>query len=296
MTNIISFTAPPLPHYIHGGLSAFAPGDRHLSRHNIGVFDLLVVRQGTMYVGEDDRQYEVTAGSALLLRPDAYHYGIEDCRERTEHFWIHFQTTGDWHYGDDSLQASKSMLPEEGVPRQIQAFSARKYELHLPQFTMLSQPGKMYETIDRLIALGETDYWSSSRWQIDIHFQQVLQLLAASIKKQASSPRAACAEQAAAYLRRHYREDVKLQQLGEELRFHPIYIARCMQAEFGCPPIEYLLRYRVEQAKLLLLRTDFTIARIAEEVGFHQAAYFTARFTRYEGISPRQYRQRFLGG
>ncbi|GMK40382.1 hypothetical protein PCCS19_34380 [Paenibacillus sp. CCS19] len=57
--------------------------------------------------------------------------------------------------------------------------------------------------------------------------------------------------------------------------------------------MDYLLSQRIEQAKLLLLQTDHTIARIAEDVGFNQAAYFTACFTRAEGISPRKYRLRY---
>ncbi|MNE69283.1 Arabinose operon regulatory protein [compost metagenome] len=69
-----------------------------------------------------------------------------------------------------------------------------------------------------------------------------------------------------------------------------------MQKEFGCAPLDYLMRHRIEQAKLLLLQTDLAIALVAEEVGFNQAAYFTACFARLEGISPRKYRQRFSHG
>ncbi|UQZ85178.1 DNA-binding transcriptional regulator AraC [Paenibacillus konkukensis] len=65
-----------------------------------------------------------------------------------------------------------------------------------------------------------------------------------------------------------------------------------MQKEYGVPPFEYLLRYRIEQAKLLL-QTDLSVARIAEEVGFNQAAYFASCFTRAEGISPRTFRKQF---
>ncbi|MFB9330281.1 helix-turn-helix transcriptional regulator [Paenibacillus aurantiacus] len=294
MTNVLTFRAPPLPFYILGGLSDFAQGDRHLSRQGIGVFDLLIIRKGCLFVGEDERKYELTPGRALILRPDAYHYGFEGCRERTEHYWVHFQTAGDWSAEEGEGSDTQIARPEEGAPRMLHSFDPTPYRLQLPQFAALPQPASMYALLDRIIALNETSYLGITRWQIDALFQQVLQQLAGTLRKQASSPRAACAQQAAAYLRRHYKEDIKAEQLGEHLRFHPIYIARCMQAEFGCSPIEYLLRYRIEQAKLLLLRTDFTIARIAEEVGFHQAAYFASRFTKYEGLSPRQYRQRFL--
>ncbi|MNJ46898.1 HTH-type transcriptional regulator ChbR [compost metagenome] len=66
-----------------------------------------------------------------------------------------------------------------------------------------------------------------------------------------------------------------------------------MQKVFGCSPAAYLQRYRIEQSKLLLLQSNYTVERIAEEVGFNHPAYFTASFTKIEGLSPRKYRQRF---
>lgn len=67
-----------------------------------------------------------------------------------------------------------------------------------------------------------------------------------------------------------------------------------MKRQFGCPPMEYLLHYRLDQAKLLLLQTDLPVGRIAQEVGFRQAAYFTSCFVKREGVTPREYRRRFL--
>jgi YesN/AraC family two-component response regulator len=113
------------------------------------------------------------------------------------------------------------------------------------------------------------------------------------MEKHSLSPSKACADQAALYMKQHYRENITAQALGEHSNFHPVYIARCMQKEFNCSPSEYLLHLRIEEAKHQLMQTDLPIALIAEEVGFNHAAYFTACFTKNEGISPRQYRQRF---
>lgn len=66
-----------------------------------------------------------------------------------------------------------------------------------------------------------------------------------------------------------------------------------MKKEYGCAPMEYLLHYRIQQSKLLLMQTSYTIARIAEEVGFNQAPYFSSSFIRIEGTTPREFRQRF---
>jgi len=143
------------------------------------------------------------------------------------------------------------------------------------------------------VALNPEAHLNSSRFKQQILFQELLRQLASGIESQLSTPAAACAEQAAAYLRSRYREEITARSLGDALNFHPVYIARCMHREYGLSPAAYLMRYRIEQSKLLLMQTDFPIARIAEEVGFNQTPYFSSCFLKTEGISPRRYRQRF---
>ncbi|MNI97963.1 Transcriptional activator NphR [compost metagenome] len=57
--------------------------------------------------------------------------------------------------------------------------------------------------------------------------------------------------------------------------------------------MEYVMQYRLEQARLLLLKTDWSMARIAEEVGFVYASYFSRCFTARNGITPLQYRKQY---
>jgi AraC-like DNA-binding protein len=293
--DLIQLTVPPMPHYMMSGLTEYGPGYRHVSRSNIQVFDLLFVLQGCLFIGEEDRHYEVSEGCALILRPDCYHYATESCREPTSYYWLHFQTTGRWSTAEIMLPLHR---PDNDEDRSwlTRSFSTQTFQFQVPQFARLLQPGKLEETLGQLALLQQSDHLSGVRWKQQILFQETLQLLSASTQSQGSSPRVACAEQAAAYLRSHYRDEVSAKALGESLNFHPVYIARCMQKEFGCSPVEYVLRYRIEQAKLLLLQTDYTISRIAEEVGFNQATYFTSCFSKYERISPRKYRQRFAHG
>jgi len=55
-----------------------------------------------------------------------------------------------------------------------------------------------------------------------------------------------------------------------------------------------LLFYRLDQAKLLLLKADWPIAKIAEETGFKQTPHFSRLFTEHAGLSPLRYRKRFV--
>ncbi|MFB0842323.1 helix-turn-helix transcriptional regulator [Paenibacillus oleatilyticus] len=284
---ILEFTSPPLPHYLASGFCVIAPGRKHPNRHNIGVFDLLVVQEGCIYIMEGGVYYEVTAGHAIILRPDRHHYSPRGCTTDTAHYWLHFNTTGAWRETEEEAPQLPSVSMEE------KSFTMQTFAIQLPQFTKLLKPTSVYRTMQQLGELEKESHRNWARWKHQQLFQQVLEQLNASLQAETPPPGAEVADQAASYLRQHFKQPVTAQSLGEALNFHPVYIARCMQREFGCSPFEYLLRYRLEQAKLLLLQTDFPVARVAEEVGFNQAAYFTSCFVKVEGLTPRAYRKRF---
>jgi len=291
MTPIIEFSSPPLPYYILSGFSIAATGRKHPNRYQLGEFDLLVVDSGCLYLGEEERHYELTEGHALVLRPDLHHYPTEGCRVPTGSYWLHFQTTGTWKMAHEEEPPPAGRGPDNGALSCN--FSKQHFTMRIPQFTKLLQPAKMYETLQQLNALEQNSHQGWARWKQQVLFQDVLEQLHTSLEAQTTRPGTAVADQAASFLRQHYRDTITAASLGEALNFHPVYIARCMQKEFGCSPMEYLLQYRVQQAKMLLLQTDLPVAYIAEEVGFNQAAYFTSCFSKYEGITPRTYRQRF---
>ncbi len=242
---------------------------------------------GQLDVMENGENYEVESGMYLILRPDAHHYGTKECSIDTTYYWLHFQTSGEW-------SADKLQIHQKEDVNELQIMTPNYFTIEIPQCGRLSQMERTEELLETLTGLVQSGHQSQALWKQQVLFQELIELLAATGEKSKSSPSSACAEKAASYLRKHFREEFKAQTMGVQINFHPVYIARCMQKEYGCSPVEYLLRYRIEQAKLLLVQTDYTISRIAEEVGFNQAAYFTLCFTKQEKISPRKYRQRFF--
>lgn len=287
----IEFAALPLPHYIRGGFSIAGPGRKHPERYAIGEFDLLVTTQGCLYIGEEDRTYEVAEGHALILRPDLHHYPTAGCTEKSGTFWVHFHTAGAWRMLDEGTETEAARLEPYAPDR---TFRMQQFHIRVPQFTRLMQAGKMYEVLRQLVALERDSHLDWVRWEQQKLFQDVLMLLSAGVDMKSPRPGAEVADQAASFLRKHYRERITAKELSLALNFHPVYIARCMKKQFGCSPMEYLMRYRLDQARLLLLQTDLPVSQIAQEVGFQQAAYFTACFGKWEGVTPREYRQRFI--
>lgn len=91
------------------------------------------------------------------------------------------------------------------------------------------------------------------------------------------------------YVQAHYTEQIRLEQIAAA---GAICRNRCcilFRKRLGCSPIEYVTRYRLEKACALLSQgTSVTEAALAS--GFNSASYFTERFRRYYGATPKIYR------
>ena len=72
------------------------------------------------------------------------------------------------------------------------------------------------------------------------------------------------------------------------------YFYRCFHVFSGKSPVEYRNELRLSNAEAMLRNTDMKIGEIAETVGFDDPFYFCRIFSKAFGISPREYRKRFL--
>ncbi|WP_199615262.1 helix-turn-helix domain-containing protein [Paenibacillus alkalitolerans] len=298
--DFLQFKAPPLPHYIVGGEKIYPPGKMHPHRANMGVFKLIVVVRGKIAVAEGDegKQFRVTKGHAFIMRPDRSYTPIEPAKKETRFFWVHFQTSGMWGSisEEEAGPGGKRLYPFDEVNpyNELKRLPVQHFTLVLPQFCKLTLPSKTYSECKHLIDLNR-HHRPSSRWQQQTVFQEVLRDLNGEQQYGANSSSIAVAEKTAGFLREAYREQIHYKEMGETLNFHPTYIARCMNQVFGCTPLEYLNQYRLEQAKLLLMNTDYPVSRIAEDVGFTHVSYFTQCFAKSEGLTPSAYRKQFRG-
>jgi len=278
---LLTFLSPPLPYFIESNRKTYKPGAEHPNRHHLGVFDLLFVNKGTLHIGEEDRTWTLGAGQMLILRPDRWHYSVKPCTEETVIDWVHFQTSGPWEEIDDS---------HAGTLRG----DYYSYAIRLPKTMTLAFPEEAVSLFSKLhdAAMGTSHaaFWQRQQW-----FLHLLQLFDEGWRSDAAKAPIAVAEEAAAYLKLHYRTAVTNGKLGEVLGLHPNYIARCMSEVFDCTPQQYLLSYRLDQAKLLLLKTNWPIARVAEETGFKQTPHFSRSFSDHVGVTPLLYRKKYTG-
>ncbi len=221
------------------------------------------------------------AGSPSLSR--------EALRRADAFYWVHFDAPGPYvEMGNGEVERADSRRGDK--PGWHEWITPRT--LRLPKQGALPLPEETLRILKELYAASEQGRFVSF-WPDQRRFQDLLALLELGRRTDGGSNAWRVAERVEAFVKRHYAEDVTNGTLAEALHFHPNYLLRCMKETFGCTPLAYLHRYRIEQAKRLLATTDLRIAEVAERVGYAYAPYFTNSFKRETGETPLRFRRRF---
>ncbi|MDG0792303.1 helix-turn-helix transcriptional regulator [Cohnella ginsengisoli] len=134
---------------------------------------------------------------------------------------------------------------------------------------------------------------SLRNWKRQATFQSFLQHLNRESSSPANNTAIQLADRIELFIRQNYASDITNSVLQQKMNYHPNYLAKMMLKVYGMTPMAYLQYYRLEQSKRLLLQTPWSIARIAEEVGFHHVSHYSTFFSKKEGLSPSGFRSKF---
>lgn len=95
------------------------------------------------------------------------------------------------------------------------------------------------------------------------------------------------------YLSEHYAEDINLESVADRVGLHPSYLSSLFRKEENITFLNYLTNIRVEEAKRLL-REGRKVHYIARSVCYRSEQYFSSVFKKRTGLSPADYRGKFL--
>lgn len=99
-------------------------------------------------------------------------------------------------------------------------------------------------------------------------------------------------EKCAQYIQDNYSKvDFKISELHEFVNCSDVHLRRMFKDYFEMSPAAYLLNTRIENSKILLESTNYSVERIAGMVGFNDPYYFSRVFRKLAGCCPTVYRK-----
>jgi AraC family transcriptional regulator len=95
-------------------------------------------------------------------------------------------------------------------------------------------------------------------------------------------------QQSIDYIHAHLDGDLSMVQIASSVNTSPTYFASLFKTATGISLHQYVIKQRVERAKLLLETTDLPISNIASQVGFSSQSHLTQHCKSLTGMTPRQ--------
>lgn len=93
------------------------------------------------------------------------------------------------------------------------------------------------------------------------------------------------------FIQENYRNPaLSAQMICDRFRISDTYVTKLIKKKTGQGMVECIHRLRLKHAKMLLRDTEFSVAKIAEEVGFANRHGLIRSFRKYEGMSPSDFR------
>lgn len=89
----------------------------------------------------------------------------------------------------------------------------------------------------------------------------------------------------------HFSEPLSVPQLAARLFLSPNHFSQRFKREVGVTPAAFIRRLRLEKARALLRETDWSLAHIALNTGFADAAHLARSFRACYGLTPHTFRR-----
>ena len=94
------------------------------------------------------------------------------------------------------------------------------------------------------------------------------------------------------YIAINYGDNILLEDMAAQANLSPAHFSRLFKQTIGQSPYQFLMAYRVEQAKKMLGKPNALMIDIALYCGFSDQAHFSRTFKKIEGLTPKQYRKK----
>jgi AraC-like DNA-binding protein len=231
----------------------------------IDSYELILVRTGTLVLGEESTVFALEQGDTLILWPGRVHRGVAPYAANTSFYWVHFY-----------LVAMDPDPADEGAS--------------VPQHCRLPEPLRLTELFLRFLDDQE-------RHRLDKGYGSTLvKLMLLEIALQNSPHFSAemrsqsLAIQAQTLITRNFREPLSTSLIARKLHRNPDYLGRVYRQTYGCNPTEGIHRARMKHAKNLLLLTSMNVDEIAVACGYEDSDYFRKVFRRFFDMQPRRFR------
>ena len=90
-------------------------------------------------------------------------------------------------------------------------------------------------------------------------------------------------QEALLYIKEHFREDLSLQRIADQVGISPYYLSHLFHKELKSDFTGYIFQLRMQYMMQLLQKKEYTVRELAEKLGYHDVGYFSRVVKKYTG-------------
>lgn len=222
-------------------------------------YEFILVEEGTLWIAQEEKAYQVEKNQYLLLEPEKHHYGTKERKGKLSFYWVHFRLEGERFDLSEFGSLQNPYVIANLLKQMMHCFYSLDYS---PSYSELLL-GQLLLEVKRLqVDDGE-------------NYRPLL-------------------KEIGEWIRIHAEEKISLYRVAETFQYHPDYLSRLFLETFQISMKDYIVQQKLTRAKYYLLHTNDTIKQIAATLHFEESNTFIKYFKYHEKITPTKYRNLYF--
>ncbi|NGZ77909.1 AraC family transcriptional regulator [Saccharibacillus alkalitolerans] len=249
------------------GSNLAKPGYR-IGPRTTAYYYLLLVLEGRGTFAQNGRTYPLAAGGMYCLFPQVMHEYWTDPDEPLRKIFLAFD-------GRMSLE----LLRRIGLtPARPHVASARAEEAAAGMRSFLNRAAAEGPDLSDLDRLAE--------------FYRIFASLERAALPESGEPDGiSWLQRGLEYMEIHYAEGITVEDVARHAGVGRTYFSKKFHERYGHTPVRHMQRLKLDEARMLLEQTNYSLSEIAHSVGYPDLFSFSKAFKKHTGLPPRQYRQ-----
>ncbi len=256
----------------------YGEGIDYLHFHNYMEVGICHYGQGEVILDENHHAF----GDERIVIIPPNHPHTTNCTEGTKAFW-------EWMYFDIDTVLAEMYAGDAAMCKTV-----RNQIYERPFFFKREDQVFLYEILLHLIREMQNKeylYRDTVRSLLRLFVTEVLRMHDAEEQMNRRRQNTMIIQPAMEYVESHYAELIRISDLAAACSISESHFRRVFQQTMNMKPLDYVNLIRVQQACLMMKKTDGSMEDIAYQTGFESVSTFNRNFKRVLNISPYQWKK-----
>lgn len=249
------------------------PPDHSFGPSSRPEYHLHFILDGEGYYEVSGKTYHLKRNQIFLCPPNKEVHYFASKTSPWYYAWVSFQGSKATAYLKQAGFTDQRLIRNTNIPPE--KFTSKIHEMlkanQLTTANELKRIGQLYQLITLLITSKDLDSHHTYQhydYSKDTYVEHALQ-----------------------YIFVNYNSDIHISDIASYIGINRSYLYHVFKEKLHQSPQEYLMHFRIKQAKKLLISTPFDIKKVAKQVGYQDPLAFSKMFKRMVGLSPSEYRK-----